>query len=128
MGKLTEQVNKLRDSFCATIEQIENDPKTEITSSTSLSESTKKFKTDSESMIEDIDLLNKSIKDFGNGTKSIADVLTDYRDYKETLDDLNIFLKEGNTSSCDSLFDLNLMGCDWARYMKLIHKDIERSS
>ena len=128
MGKLTEQVNKLKDLFCATVKQIENDPKTEITSSTSLSESTKQFKTDSESMIKDLDLLNKSIKDFGNGTKSIADELTDYHDYKETLDDLNIFLKEGDTSSCDSLFDLDLMGCDWARYMELIHKDIERSS
>ena len=129
MGKLTEQVNKLKDSFCATVKQFENDPKaqTEITSSTSLSESTKKFKTDSESMIEDLDLLNKSIKDFGNGTKSIVDELTDYHDYKETLDDLNIFLKEGDTSSRKSLFDLDLMGCDWARYMKLIHKDIERS-
>ena len=125
MGKLTEQVNKLKDSFCATVKQIENGSKaqTEITSSTSLSESTKRLKTDSESMVEDLDLLNKGIKDFGNGTKSIADELTDYCDYKEILDNLNIFLKEGDTSSCDSLFDLDLMGCDWARYMKLIHKD-----
>ena len=130
MCKLTKKVNELKDSFCATVKQIENDPnaQTEITSSTSLSENIKMFKTDSESMVEDLDLLNKSIKDFGNGTKSIADELTDYHDYKETLDDLNIFLKEGDTSSRKSLFDLDLMGCDWARYMKLIHKDIERSS
>ena len=125
MGKLAEQVSKLKDSFCATIKRFGNDPnvRTEITSLTS-GESIKKFKSDSESMIEDIDLLNKSIKDFGNGTKSIVDDLTDYRDYKETLDDLNKFL-EDDTSSCDSLFDLDLMGCDWARCMKLIHADIE---
>ena len=130
MGKLTEQVNKLKDSFCASIKQFENDPniRTEITSSTSLSDSTKKFKTDSESMIEDLGLLNKSIEDFGKGTRSIVDELTDYRDYEETLDDLITFLKEGDTSSRDSLFDLDLMGCDWARYMKLMHKDIENCS
>ena len=83
----------------------------------------KKIKSDSESVI---DLLNKCINDFGNGAKSIVDDLTDYCDYlKETLDDLNNFLEEGDTSSCDS--DLDLKGCDWARYMKSIHVDIEKS-
>ena len=41
MGKLAEQVSKLKDSFCAAVKQFENDPnvRTEITSSTSLGES-----------------------------------------------------------------------------------------
>ena len=123
MGKLTEQVNKLKDSFGATVKQFEKDSKvrTEISSSAAISKITEQFKTASESMIENVDLLNKSIKDFGNGTKSIVDELTDYCDYKETLDDLNKFkfLEKGDTSS----FDLGLMGCDWARYMKLMCAD-----
>ena len=131
MAELTVQVDKLKESFHATIKQFENDPKVQMekTASTSpLCASTKKFKTDSQSMIKDLDSLNKSIEHFGNGTKSIVDELINYHDFKETLDDLIAYLKEVDTSSCDSLFDLELMGCDWARYMKLMQNDIEKIS
>ena len=130
MAKLTAQVIELKESFHATIKQFEKDPKvqTEEASTSPLCASTKKFKTDSQSMIKELDSLNKSIENFGNGTKSIVDELTNYRDFKETLDDLVTYLKEVDTSSCDSLFDLELMGCDWARYMKLMQNDIEKSS
>ena len=128
MGKLTAQVNKLKDSYCTTTERLENNPSVqrEITSSTSLTESVKQFKTDCELMIEDLDSLDKSMEDFKNGTKSIIDDLTDYLDYKETFDDLQKFLKDSGSSihSCDSLFDLDLMGCDWARYMQSMRNDI----
>ena len=129
MAELTTQVNKLKESFHATIKQFESDPKvqTEEASISPLCASTKKFKSDSQSMIKDLDSLNKSIEYFGNGTKSIVDELTNYRDFKETLDDLVAYLKGVDTSSCDSLFDLELMGCDWARYMKLMQNDIEKS-
>ena len=133
MAELTLQVDKLKNSFCAAIEQFKCDPKVQTAKNSSmslLSESTEQFKTDSQSMIEQIHSLNKSIENFENGTKSIVDELISYKDFKETLDDLDVYLKEVDKSinNSDCLFELELMGCDWARYIKLMQKDVEKCS
>ena len=125
MGMLTGQVNKLKGSYCTIIKKQSPSVQQEITFSAFLSENIKQFETDCELMMKDLDSLHKSMEGFENGTKSIVDALTDYRDYRETLDGLNKFLKEIDTSSCESLFDLELMGCDWARYMQSMHNDIK---
>ena len=67
------------------------------------------------------------MKEFENSTKPIVDVLTDYCDYQETLDDLDRLMKKRDTDICDSQLDLSLMGCDWARYLESMHNDIELS-
>ena len=106
MAELTMQVDKLKESFHATIKQFENDPKVQMekaASTSPLCANTNKFKTDSQSMIKDLDSLNKSIENFGNGTKSIVDELTNYRDFKETLDDLVAYLKEVAVILCKCL-------------------------
>lgn len=56
-----------------------------------------------------------------------VDDLIDYHECK-TLDDLNQFLNKGDISSCDSLFALDLFGCDWACYIKSMHNNMEKSS
>ena len=80
-------------------------------------------------MIEDLQSLNSSINDFDKGAKSIVDALTDYCDYQQTLDDLNRLLEESNApNSCDSQFCLDMMGCDWARYMESMENDMKSLS
>ena len=78
--------------------------------------------------MDNLDLLNDSMNDLEIDTKSVADKLVDYHHCKETWDDLQKFVKsmEKVVSSSDyNLFNQELMGCDWARYMKSIDKDIE---
>ena len=125
-GELAVQVNTLKDKFCAIIEQFKDDHNIEkvTTSLSSLGENTKKFMTDSKEMKEDLHSLEKTLKEFENGTRSIVDVLTDYCDYKQTLDDLDGLLKKRSTGGHDSQLDLELMGCDWARYLESMHCDI----
>lgn len=86
----------------------------------------KQFEDDSTVMIESLDSLNKSMKEFEDGAKSIMDKLTDYRYYKETLDDLNSLLEKSKSDGCDPQF-LDLMSCDWACYLGAIQNDIQQS-
>ena len=47
--------------------------------------------------------------------------------YQKMLDDLEILSEQGKHHSWDSEFYLDLMGCDWARYMRSISNDVSRS-
>ena len=124
-GELTTHVNKMKHSFCKIVKGFENDHNIQKVI-TSLCESTKKFNIDSKMMIEELQSLDKSLQEIENGTKSIVDVLTEYRDCKETLDDLDSLLKKRSTDGYDPQLDLELMGCDWTRYMESMHHDIEK--
>lgn len=126
-SELTVQVNKLEDSFHAIMKQVKNDHNIQgaIASLTSLSESTKKFKTDSKSMTNEFD---KSLNKFEEGTKSVLSELTDYYDLKQTFDDLSSLLEANKANGRHSQVYLDLMGCDWARYLESMHDDIENSS
>ena len=117
--QLTVQVNELG----ATMKQCKSEHSIERLTSESLSASTKKFNDDSKSIVCS---LNESIEEIQSNTNSAVDVLTDYYDYQETLYDLNELLKKSEGNSCGPQFYLDLMGCDWARYMKSILKDITK--
>ena len=47
--------------------------------------------------------------------------------YQRMLDDLDSLHEQGKHYSSDSAFYLDLLGCDWARYMELISKDVNCS-
>ena len=123
--ELTTQTDRLKNSLCIILEKFKNDCsiKAVTDSLSSLSESSKKFETDTKSMIKSLDSLNKSMKEFKDGTKSLVDELTAYNDYKEALDNLTSLLK--TAKNCEAQFSLELMGCDWARYLKAIHNNIQ---
>ena len=119
--KLTAQVNEL----CTTMHQFKNDQTLETLPSELLIASTKIFNDDSESIINDLYSVNESIKEIQNDTNSVVDVLADYYDYQQALDNLNTLLEEGDANNHASQFYLDLMGCDWVRYMKSIQEDID---
>ena len=123
--ELTTQTDVLKDSLCTILEKFKNDCsiKKVTDSLSSLSESSKQFETDAKLMIKSLDSLNKNLKEFKDGTKSLVDELTSYHDYKEALDNLTSLLK--TPKSCDTQLFLELMGCDWACYLKAIHNNIQ---
>ena len=129
-NETTVQLNKMKDSFCTITKKFENDSNiveelpTVADSLTSLNKNTKKLEADVKSVMEGLDSLNKSIKDCEDDIKSIADKLSDYRDYKEALDNLNSLLEKAKSDSHDTL---DLMGCDWARYLVAMHNDLQKS-
>ena len=47
--------------------------------------------------------------------------------YQKMLDDLESLIEQGKHHSLDSEFYLDLMGCDWARYIRSISDDVGRS-
>ena len=67
-------------------------------------------------MIDSLDSLNKHIKEF------VVDELTGYHTYKKALDDLNNLHEKGISTD-----PLDLMGCDWARSLEVIHNDLQGS-
>ena len=121
--EITVQVNKLLESLCTIVKRIEDDCNIQAVKEP-LPCFREKFETDSRLVIEHLDSLNINMKEFDNDTKSKIEGLTDYRAYKETLDDLNSLLEKSKSNNCDPQFCLDLMGCDWARSMGVIHKDI----
>ena len=60
----------------------------------------------------------------GNELSNIADALGENVTYQKMLDDLESLLEQGKHHSWDSEFYLNLMGCDLARYVETISKDV----
>ena len=125
---VTAQVNKLKDLPCTIVKRLENDCSMQaaIASVTSLSESAKQIESNSRLMVETLGSLNRSIKEFESGTKSLVDELTGYNTYKQALDDLDKLLEKSNSTSSDSQFYLDLMGCDWGRSLGAIHHDIQK--
>ena len=116
--EVTVQVNKLKNSFCTITKRIQA-----VKESVPLLK--QNFKTDSKLLIDSLESLNKSMEEFETSTDSLVNALTNYRDYQETLDALNNLLQKSNGSSCDPQFYLDLMGCDWARFLKIMDNDIK---
>lgn len=129
LSEIHAQVINFKKSFCANMKQFEeNDYNIQaVITESSLSDQRKKVRINSKAMADDLDMLKDSISDLEIGTNSIVDELVDYHYCKETRDDLHKFLgaMTKGTGSFDGLdlFKLELMGCDWARYMKSIYED-----
>ena len=128
-NETTIQINKMKDSFYTVIKSFHNDCNipTVAASLTSLNKNTKKLEADVKLVTEGLDSLNKSMKECEDDVKSIADELLNYHDYKEALDSLKSLLEKANSKSCDDQFRLDLMGCDWARYLGAMYNDIQKS-
>ena len=60
-----------------------------------------------------------------NNLKSIVNALSHNLDYQVMLDDLESLLEEEKSHSSDPAFYLNLMGCNWVRYMKTIQGNVK---
>ena len=118
--KVTEQVNELKNSLCNTMKKFETACNIKIVKE-SLPLRIQKLETDSHSLIKCLDCLNKSMNEFENDTKSIADVLVNCHYYQETLD----VLEKYDTRSCNSQ---DLMGCDWARYLRVMNNDVYKGT
>ena len=117
--EVTLHIHKMRKSLCVIIKEFENNCDIQEVKEflPSLKEN---FETNSKLVIENLVSLNGNMKKLENDTKSIVDVLTNYRDYQETLDALSNLLEKSNTDSCDPL------GCDWARHLRAMDNDIEK--
>ena len=123
--QVTEHTNKQKKFFCEVTERLEKYPNIQ-TVKRSLGSLKQKFETNSKLLKESLDFLNKHMKELENDVNSVKDILTThYCDYKETLDALNNLLDKSNASSCDSQFYLDLMSCDWARYLRAMDNDIK---
>ena len=59
-----------------------------------------------------------------NNLKSIVNALSHNLDYQVMLNDLESLLEEEKSHSSNPEFYLNLMGCNWVRYMKTIQDSI----
>ena len=55
-----------------------------------------------------------------NNLKSVVNALSHNLDYQVLLNDLESLLEEEKSHSSNPEFYLNLMGCNWVRYMKTI--------
>ena len=60
-----------------------------------------------------------------NNLKSIVNALSHNLDYQVMLNDLESLLEEEKSHSSDPAFYLNLMGCNWVRYIKTIQDNIK---
>ena len=69
------------------------------------------------------DGLGKAMK--MNDLKSIVSALNHNLDFQVMLDDLEKLLEEEKSHSSDPEFYLELMGCNWVRYMKTIQDDLK---
>ena len=117
------RIDKMRNSLCDIMKEFENKCDIQVVKE-SLSSLKQNFETNSKLVIDNLDSLNRNMKELENDTKSIVDVLTNYRDYQETLDALSNLLGK-NTNSCHLQFHLDLLGCDWARHLRVMNNDIE---
>lgn len=64
-------------------------------------------------------------KSMGNNElTSLADALSHNLEHQKMLDSLESLQELEKSYSSDPKFYLNLMGCDWARYIEAIHNDI----
>jgi len=63
----------------------------------------------------------------GNELSQVINALGENVTYQKMLDDLDSLEEQGKPHSFDSEFYLELMGCDWARYVKTINDDIKCS-
>ena len=83
-------------------------------------------KTDIYELTTQVDKLKISLDTIiRNGeVKSVADALTHNLDYQKMLDCLAGLQEMEKSYSSDPEFYLDLMGCDWARYIEAIHNDI----
>ena len=121
--EITVEVNKVKESLCTIVKKIEDECSIQAVKEC-LPCLRQNFDTKSGQIIECLDFLNITLKEFKNDTESKIGDLTEYHAYKKSLDDLNNLLEKNNYNSCDSRFCLDFMGCDWARNMGAIHNDI----
>ena len=123
--EVSVQVDKLKESVDTTMKSFDNhcDIPAVSRSLTSLSKSAGQIKNYSQLMIENLNSLNKSTKEFEKGMKSLLDELAD-----STLNDISDLLEKSNYGNCDRQFYLELMGCDWARSLGTIRNDIQKGT
>ena len=88
---------------------------------------TKERKTDVEELNAQVcklqDGLGKAMQ--MNDLKSIVNAVTHNQDFQVMLNDLESLLEIEKSHSGNPDFYLDLMGCNWVRYMKTIHDDIK---
>ena len=93
----------------------------------SLMSNTKEPKTDIKELEEQVctiqDGLGKAMQ--MNDLKSIVNALTHNLDHQVMLNDLESLLETEKSHSSDPKFYLDLMGCNWVRYMRTIHDDMK---
>ena len=63
----------------------------------------------------------------GNELLQIVNAVGENMTYQRMLDDLDSLHEQGKRYSSDAAFYLDLLGCDWARYMESISKDVNDS-
>ena len=63
----------------------------------------------------------------GNELSQVVNAVGENVTYQRMLDDLDSLHEQGTHYSSDSAFYLDLLGCDWAHYMKSISKDVNGS-
>ena len=87
---------------------------------------TKEHKTDIEDLKAQVCKLQEGLGKAmqKNDLKSIVNALSHNLDFQVMLNDLESLLEEEKSHSSDSEFYLDLMGCNWVRYMKTIHDDM----
>ena len=116
-----DEVTNCKNSICDIIERYEKYLNTQ-TVEESLPLLKQKFESHSRSVIE-------SLKEFETDAKLIENILTTHKcDYEETLDALKNLLDKSNASSCDPQFYLDLMGCDWARYLRAMNNEVKKGT
>lgn len=62
-----------------------------------------------------------------NELSKIINALGENVTYQKMLDDLDSLQEQGKHHGSDSEFYLDLMGCEWARYMETISNDVQHS-
>ena len=116
-----DEVTKWKNSFCDIIERYQKDLNTQAVKE-SLPLLKQNFETHSR-------LVRESLKEFETDAKSIENILATHKcDYEETLDSLKNFLDKNNGSSCDRQFYLDVMGCDWARYLRAMNSVMKKGT
>ena len=119
------QVDKLKDSVTTTMKSFDSDCDipTVTSSLTSLRKTAGQIENYSTLIVETLSSLNKSVKEFENGTKSLLDELAG-----SAFNDISNLLEKSKSDSCDHQFCLELMGCDWACSLGAIHNEIQQGS
>ena len=123
MNKVRKQFDELNDSLCNEIERFNACNVQAVKKSSLLFKQT--LESDLLSVKECLHTLNQRMKRLEDHAKSIDDFLTEYQ---STLEVVNNLLKaECDAEGKDSQLYLNLLGCDWVRYLRTMNDDIKNS-
>ena len=122
MNRVRKQADELNDSLCNEMERFNACSVQAVKKSSLLFKQT--IEDDLLSVKECLHTLDQRLKRLEDHAKSIYDFLTEYR---HTLEVVNNLLKECDAKSKDSQFYLNLLGCDWVRYLRTMNDDMPKS-